>query len=304
MKSDMKNIYELTDVQINTFHQKGWVGPLDAFSVQEVDSVKKELEAISQIELFGEKQVRTFQNSYFGIKTTINHHFACKSLSNLLTDRRIVHFLNQLGEENLLLWRSNIFNRMPKQEGIDWHQAIEYYGTDVDETEAELIFPEGENIIDFVVWIALMDISPDMGLLNFANGSHQKKFQAIKAPPEQGYYQEEKYYQAEAQSQHKEYSRSYDFNENEWEIESVPAVKAGQIVIFTPKVMHKATYNATTQERWVVNGRYIRPSVKVHPQRLIDDYRYEYGFDLKKHFCILVSGKDDSGLNQVVTKIQ
>ncbi len=294
-------MYELTKEQVSTFHQKGWLGPLDTFSVQEVESVKKEIEAISQIELLGEQKIRTFHNSYLGFKTHQNHHLWCKSLSNLFESKRVVHRLNQLGEENLLLWRTGIFHRMPGQEEIGWHQSIDYYGYDVDETKIELVFPEGEKPLNLTVWIAFEDITPEMGRLHFANGSHQKRFKPIKVPLGQGVYPEEKY-QKRSDSGKNLYSKSFAFDENEWEVESVP-VKAGQIMIFTEKVMHKAPYNRSSKERWAINGRYIRPSVTVFPQRLTDNYIDEFGMDTKKHFCILVSGSDDYGINKVVTRV-
>ncbi len=296
-------MYELTPDQVNSFHQKGWLGPLDTFSVQEVKSVKKEIEEISQIELIGEQKVRSFQNIHLDIKTTLNHHLYCKSLSDLFEDQRIVSRLNQLGEPNLLLWRTNIFHRMPGQEEVGWHQAIDYYGYDVDETKTELVFPEGERPINLTVWVAFEDITPEMGTLCFANGSHQKRFESIKVPLGQGSLKEEKYYRdLEAEPEEKQYSKVFDFDENEWELESVSTIKAGQIIIFTESVMHRGPANGSSEERWAINGRYIRPSVTVYPRRLTDDYIDNYGFDIRKHFCILVSGSDNHKLNKVVTK--
>lgn len=294
-------MYKLTNTQIDSFHQKGWLEPLDIFSIQEVEFVKKEIESISKIQLLGKQKARIFENNHFGIKTSMNNHFDCKHLCNLFTYQRIIDVLNQLGEKNLLLWRTNISHRMPQQEGVDWHQAIEYFGTDVDETESELIFPTGEKFPNITVWIALEDITPEMGLLSFANCSHKERFKGIKVSLEQGFYQQEKYYKnLEAESDQKQYSKSFNFNENEWEIESIPTVKAGQVVIFTENVMHKVPSNYSSQERWVVIGRYVRPSVTVHPQRLTDNYIDHFGMDLRKHFCILVSGNDDYKINKVL----
>ncbi|MEC4985913.1 MAG: phytanoyl-CoA dioxygenase family protein [Oscillatoria sp. PMC 1068.18] len=293
-------MYELTDVQINTFQQKGWIGPLDTFSIQEVEPVKKELEANSQVELAGEQKIRTFQNPHFEMKTTLNHHLYSNSLSDIFADKRIVSRLNQLGEPDLLLWRTNIFHTMPGQEVVGWHQAIDYYGYDADETKVELLFPEGESPLNLTVWIAFEDITPEMGILDFANGSHHKRFQAIKVPLGQGDLGGEKYYRnLDSEPEEKRYSKAFDFDEKEWEIESVPTVKAGQIIIFTEKAMHRGRSNGSSKERWAVNGRYIKPSVTVYPRRLSGDYIDNYGFDIRKHFCTLVSGSDNYRINQV-----
>lgn len=301
-------MYDLTDAQINSFYQKGWLGPLDTFSAQEVESVRKELEVISKIEVLGEQKVRTFNNPHFGVNTKFNHHLWCKSLANLFGDERIIHRLNQLGEENLLLWRSSIFHRVPGQEGLGWHQAINYYGIDMDETKTALVFPEGEKPLNLTVWIAFVDVNPEMGLPHFANGSHKKKFKGIKVPLGQGAYPDKNYYGLETTPQDQRYSKSFDFNENEWEVETPAPIKSGQILIFTENVMHKAPPNCSTEDRWVINARYIRPSVTIYPQRLsnnyMDDLNYldEFNLDTRKHFCILVSGSDNHKINNVVTR--
>ncbi|NEO63863.1 MAG: hypothetical protein F6J98_26935, partial [Moorea sp. SIO4G2] len=185
-----------------------------------------------------------------------------------------------------------------------WHQAIEYYGyyPDIDENDLFLLFPKGEKPLNLTVWVAFEDITSEMGTLSFANGSHQKEFKSIKVPFGQGLFQEEKYVRnLEAEPEQKRYSKVFEFDENEWEIESVPTVKAGQIIIFTEKLMHSAPSNNSSKERWAINGRYIRPSVTVHPQLLNNDYIDSYGCDLRKHFSILVSGSNNHKTNKVVT---
>lgn len=289
-------MYQLTDTQINSFHQKGWLGPLNIFSAKDVEPIRIEMEKNSEIELVGQQKIRNFHNSYLDdLKTPRHHHLWNRSLCNLFKDEKIVHPLNQLGEENLLLWRTRMLHRMPGQGGIGWHQSIEYYGYDVDESNTDLVFPKDEKILNLTVWIALADITPKMGIIQFANGSHQNKFKPIKVPPGKGVYQEEKYFIDED----KQYSKSYAFDENEWNIESIPVVKAGQVIIFTEQVMHQAPANHSSTERWAINGRYISPRVTVYPQRLTDARLDDSGFDLAKHFCILVSGKDDYGINKI-----
>jgi len=306
MKVIAESVKALTDEQIDAFHKKGWIGPLDAFSTQEVEAVREELQRVSSLDVNDGLKVRNFWNDYLGIHTPLNHHLGYRPLSALFEDKRVIQYLNRLGEEDLLFWRTNIFHRMPGQECIGWHQAVEYYGYHIDETESELVFPKDEDPLNLTVWIALVDIPAEMGTLRFANGSHlAKKFDGIKVPRgETSAYPDEKYFRVDLNPEDELYTKKYDFDENDWEVETVPSVKAGQLVIFTEKVMHcaAASTNHADQERWIVNGRYIRPSVAIHPQRLIDNYDYEYGWDLKKHFCILVSGKDDHKINQVVAR--
>ena len=97
----------------------------------------------------------------------------------------------------------------------------------------------------------------------------------------------------------RDYSAVFDFNENEWEVEAVPA-KMGETIIFTERVMHSSPPNNSANKRRLgINGRFVPPSVQVYPSRLEGDFIDENFHNIKKHFCILVSGKDDYGLNVV-----
>ena len=290
---------KLSEAQINHFNKKGWLEPLDTFSVREVDFVKQEMDKVSQIEWVGEEKIRNFYNPHLGITTPLNHHLYCQALSRLFADKRVTSRLKQLGEPNLLLWRTNIFHRMPGcgllgEEGIGWHYAIDNYGYDADEAKKELVFPEEETLLNLTVWIALEDITSEMGTLAFASGSHQRQFTKIKGSNREN--------EDDKNSERKQDSQLRDFDENEWEIESLTTIKAGQIVIFTEQVVHRGLPNRSNRERYAVNGRYIRPSVLVYPQRFTGDYIDYYGFDIRKHFCILVSGQDNHGINEVVAR--
>ncbi len=262
----------LSEVQIDRFNEKGWLEPLDTFSAQEVDFVKKEIDKVSKIEWVFQEKIKNFYNYHLGIKTPLNHHLYCQALSRLFEDKRVTSRLNQLGEPNLLLWRTNIFHRMPGcgilgEEGIGWHYAIDNYGYDADEAKKELVFPDQEKLLNLTVWIALEDITSEMGTLAFASGSHQRKFTKIKGS--QADNKDDKNSERKQDSQ----SQLFDFDENEWEIESLPKVQAGQIVIFTEQVVHRGLPNRSNRERYAVNGRYIRPSVVVYPQRFTEKGR-------------------------------
>jgi chlorinating enzyme len=294
-------VYPLTETQIKHFSEKGWLGPLDAFSPAEIQPIKEYLSKNSrEVEVDGQ-QLREFYNHFLGYKTTREHHFCCQSLLKILTDGRIVSPLNQLGEPNLLLWRSNIFYKLPGQGGIGWHQAIDYYGhkiaEEIEDSKKTLIFPKNENVLNFTVWLAIEDATIENGCLYFANTSHKYRFKEIKSSLSKGAFSFLTNEQMSWQ-QEKAYSKVFDFNEQEWEIEPVPA-KAGQIIIFTEKVMHSSPPNYSKQPRIGINARYIRPSVQIYPHRKQGDHIDGTSHNIQKHFSILVSGHDDYGLNVV-----
>ena len=291
-------MYMLTEDQIEHFEEKGWIGPLDTFSPSEIEPVIECLETNSRIVETAGQQTMMFYNNVLNSISPRDHHLFYKPLANLLKDPKIVRRLNQLGEPNLLLWYSNIFGKLPGQGEIKWHQAIEYYtSSDVDYEKRTLVYPKSEKALNLTVWIALDDATPENGCLRFANGTHNKRFKELKAPPESGIFAGIQAHKVIWQGE-KKYSRIFEFDENEWEVEEVPA-KAGQIVIFTERVMHSSGPNNSNQRRLGLNTRYIPPSVLVYPGRLKGDFIDENFHNIQRHFCILVSGRDDYGINVV-----
>ena len=111
-------MYSLTRTQIQHFQNKGWVGPLDTFSLAEMEPIQGYLANNSKKIKVDAQQLMEFYNHFLGYKTTREHHFCCQSLLEALKDSRIIERLRQLGETNLLLWRSNIFYKLPGQGGI------------------------------------------------------------------------------------------------------------------------------------------------------------------------------------------
>jgi len=294
-------MHKLTTKQIKHFEEKGWVGPIDTFSLEDLEPVKEYVKTVSEEILLDDKPVLKFYNSFLDYETPRAHHFSCEPLAQLLADPRLVSKLNQLGEPNLLLWKSNFFHKMPGQGGIGWHQAIDYFGHKVDEDVPQekktLHFPKGKEIQNFTIWLALEDATLQNGCLFFANGSHKHRFDTVRVPLSQGAFKSLTSQKMDWQEK-LSYSKSFDFNEKEWEIEPVP-IKAGQMIIFTEKVMHSAPSNRSNGVRFGINARYLPPSVKIYPHREQGDYIDGTGHNLEKHYCLLVSGEDKEGLNVV-----
>lgn len=63
--------------------------------------------------------------------------------------------------------------------------------------------------------------------------------------------------------------------------------------------MHSSLPNPSQRRRLAIIGRYVRPSTQVYPYRWKGDFIDENAHNIKRHFCILVSGRDDYGHNVV-----
>ncbi|NEO24234.1 acyl-CoA-binding protein [Moorena sp. SIO4A5] len=289
----------LTQNQIQHFEEKGWLGPLDLFTSSEVESVKKCIETNSSIKEVEGQPMMMLYNNVLNLNTSRDLHLFHQPIAEMFKNNKIVRVLNQLGGDNLLLWNSNVFCKMPGEGEIKWHQVYDSYDPSAyDPQKPALLYPNTEDIINISVWIALDDATLENGCLHFANGTHKEKFGRVQVPAEEGMFAGIKNHKMVWQGRRK-YSVVFDFDDNEWEVEAVPA-RMGQAIIFTERVMHSSPPNNSKQQRRLgINGRYVPPSVQVYPHRLKGDFIDENFHNIKKHFCILVSGQDDYGINVV-----
>lgn len=288
----------LTQYQIEKFEEKGWLGPFDIFTRSEVDSVKKCIEANSSIKEVDGQLMMAFYNNVLNVNTSRDLHLFHKPIAEMLKSPKITRLISQLSEPNLLLWNSNIFCKMPGAGEIKWHQVYDSYDPSAyDPQKPALLYPKNKECLNLSVWIALDDATIQNGCLHFANKTHKQKFGRVQVPVEEGMFAGIKNHKMVWQGR-RQYSAAFDFDENEWEVEAVPARK-GQAIIFTERVMHFSPPNKSNQRRLAINGRYVPTSVQVYPHRLKDDFIDENFHNIKKHFCILVSGEDDYGINIV-----
>ncbi|NEO70834.1 acyl-CoA-binding protein [Moorena sp. SIO3H5] len=289
----------LTQNQIQHFEEKGWLGPLDIFTSSELESVKKCIETNSSIKEVEGQPMMMLYNNVLNLNTSRDLHLFHQPIVEMFKNNKIVQLLNQLGGDNLLLWNSNVFCKMPGEGEIKWHQVYDSYDPSAyDPQKPALLYPNTEDIINISVWIALDDANLENGCLHFANGTHKKKFGRVQVPAEEGMFAGIKNHKMVWQGRRK-YSVVFDFDDNEWEVEAVPA-RMGQAIIFTERVMHSSPPNNSKQQRRLgINGRYVPPSVQVYPHRLKGDFIDENFHNIKNHFCILVSGQDDYGINVV-----
>ncbi len=291
----------LNQDQVKHFQQKGWVGPVDIFAPAEIAAVKECLETNSRIikEADGQ-EIITFYNNVINLETPRDHYLFHKPIAELFKHPQLIQRLNQIAGENLLLWYTNVFCKMPGQGEIKWHQAKEFYtSSDIDFTKKTLVYSQDEDPLNLTVWVALEDADLENGCMRFANGSHQRIFKILKGsvPASEGVFAGISAHKTVWQKE-QQYSLSYEFDENDWEVESVP-VKAGQAIVFTESTMHCSLPNHSNRRRLAIIGRYVRPSTQVYPYRWQGDFIDENAHNIKRHFCILVSGRDDYRHNVV-----
>ncbi len=137
--------------QIKDFRANGCLHPLDGLSAAEVALYQEELRKTEE-HLGG--SLMAIDKKYRG-----NLHFMCRWVDELARTPAIVDAVEDLLGPDILLYTSRFFIKEPRSEGIAaWHQDSTYFGL---------------RPYDHVTaWVALCNVTPESGPVEFAVGSH------------------------------------------------------------------------------------------------------------------------------------
>ena len=146
----------LTKLQIEQYHDEGFISPIRVISEQEALSIKDELEQV-------EKEFPEEINS----ESRNNLHLSFAFLDALAHNRIIVDAIEDLIGPDISLWASVMFIKEPSsKQYVSWHQDATYMGLD------SLDFP--------TPWIALSPSNIETGCMTMIAGSHKTKIQNHK----------------------------------------------------------------------------------------------------------------------------
>ena len=166
--------FQLSEKEIRTFYERGYLGPFEAFSHNEMMDFKKEVLRI-------EKE----KSQTYGWATPRDRHFESPRLWNYMKTPAITERCAQLLGPDLLVWRSQYFYKGPKSPAIQWHQASTFM---VEDYQDPGIFPpDRSQIFQITVWVAIDDAPSEKGCLRFAEGTHGT-VRTIKFGGDEGFY--------------------------------------------------------------------------------------------------------------------
>ena len=279
----------LTTEQVEFFKENGFVGPFDLYTPDEAK--RKWSKAMIEMALSKNKP----HNS-----TIINYdrHLDCNTLSEHISRPEIVSKVRSLIGNDIICWKSNIFQKLPGDIGTGWHQVEKYIvGETTTAATPSLTFTHDRSdpdvIQDVSVWTAFSPARRENGCMRFLPGSQQRWF-----------YDEDR--RLTKHPEKKSDFFGYDYSElqldPDWDPENEEIVdmemEAGQFVLFVEKCVHGSLPNTGDITRLGYASRYLAPSVKVYENV---DRLVEFGdtISLDYHGCVLVSGEDRYGYNRI-----
>jgi len=263
--------YLLCENQIQQFSEDGFIGPLDAFSREEMAEFREELLAVENT-----------PSETYGFVTPRDRHFELPRLWNSMTAPAITERLAQLLGPDLLCWRSQIFYKGPHSPAIQFHQASTFMVEDY--LDPALFPPNRDELFQLTVWVAVDDATPENGCLQFVRGSHDR-VRTIKFGGEEGFYKA---------------NFSLDFDRDPSRIVTLP-VEAGQFVIFAERCIHGSPPNSTDRHRLAFNLRVVPTNVPVYTDK--KKYRSVYNggkYHLDRWGVTQLRGEDRYQLSRTV----
>jgi non-haem Fe2+, alpha-ketoglutarate-dependent halogenase len=140
---------KLTREQIQSYNEKGYIFPLDVFSPEEVEANRRYFDELMQ------KAKGAGLNSY-----SINGwHRHCRGLYDLLHDKRILDYVEDLLGPNLVSTMTHYFSKEPgDNKQVSWHQDASYWPL----TPSKVV----------TVWLAIDDVDEQNGPMTVIPKSH------------------------------------------------------------------------------------------------------------------------------------
>ncbi len=265
--------WRLSEDQIRSFYENGFLGPLTLCSREEMISLREQVWA--EIEQ---------PSKTYGFITGRDRHLDCPAVWDLIKRPEWTERLAQLLGPNLQLWRSQLFLKEPGAPEVTWHQASTYLS---EEGYKATLWPTDRNeLFQLTTWIAFDDVDYDNGNMQFVKGSHRRINTAHIGAKDGGGFARTRF-KLEA-----------DITDDK--VVNMP-MQAGQFVIFSERCIHGSPPNASTdRRRWGMAFRTIKPSVKVYDTELRHHVMYlREEYSLENWGAVVLRGEDDAGVNRL-----
>jgi non-heme Fe2+,alpha-ketoglutarate-dependent halogenase len=263
--------YQLTEADVRKFYEQGFLGPFRAISEEEMAELKPHFEElISQ------------PSKTYGFKTTRDLHLDSPKVMQLVAHPAVVQRAAQLMGKDLLVWRSNVFEKRASSPEITWHQGTTFLLEQVYKPAFE---PRNlDTIFEIGVWMAVDEATLDNGCMQVVPSTHRtigtirltgkKRFLGARF-------------------------------EGDYEIDPKTLVplpcKPGEFYLFTERLIHGSEPNRSSRPRMSLVFRFVEPDTHIYrgeTRHRVNSLRKT--FPLDRWAAVLVSGKDTAGINRVV----
>ncbi len=300
---DQSSNFKLTPDEIAKFETQGFIGPIKVYEPEEMEARWKEIRRS-----IPDRSRAIYPENSLGAVTNLSNydrHLDIDLLSEHILNRRIVERVSSILGPDILCWRTEFFPKYQGDEGTDWHQAATFGNAS---GRPQIQWPAVNDAPAFggtiTAWTAFTHSTKENGCLQLMPGTHR----TMNYDETLGM----SYNPDTINSQDKDGIKrgffGYDYRELQkdpnWKPDESMAfplvMQPGECVIFWSTLMHGSLPHTGSKKDYRMGfaTRYVPTQVKVYPET--DDVS-EYGgkIPLENFASVLVSGKDDYGINKL-----
>ncbi|WP_144395578.1 phytanoyl-CoA dioxygenase family protein [Pleionea sediminis] len=161
----------LSSEELEMFYENGFCGPFDSpLSEDKIDAVADTLNKVIH-----EKR----EQPLYGRYSVRDWHLIDPGVESLISHPEVLVKLKQIVGNDLTLWRSKIFHKRPGDGVIDWHQEWGAFNGEEIGNDVPALQPNPRFQNDFwniTIWVALVDVTLDMGPLQLVRGSYKHRY--------------------------------------------------------------------------------------------------------------------------------
>jgi len=222
----VENTQLLTKAQIDQYNDQGYLFPFDIFSAEEITEIRAYFDDLLS------KAMAAGWNSY----EITNWHKHCRSVYDLVTNSRILDYVQDLLGETLILRHSHFFAKLPGDgKRVSWHQDASYWPL----TPSKVIS----------AWLAIDDTDVENGAMQVIPGSHKNAQVA---------------FEKSSKTENNVLNQTVHHPEKHGNDPVSLTLKAGQMSLHSDWILHGSEPNMSTRRRCGLAMRFLSSDVRAY----------------------------------------
>ena len=222
----VENTQLLTKAQIDQYNDQGYLFPFDIFSAEEITEIRAYFDDLLS------KAMAAGWNSY----EITNWHKHCRSVYDLVTNSRILDYVQDLLGETLILRHSHFFAKLPGDgKRVSWHQDASYWPL----TPSKVIS----------AWLAIDDTDVENGAMQVIPGSHKNAQVA---------------FEKSSKTENNVLNQTVHHPEKYGNDPVSLTLKAGQMSLHSDWILHGSEPNMSTRRRCGLAMRFLSSDVRAY----------------------------------------
>ena len=222
----VENTQLLTKAQIDKYNDQGYLFPFDIFSAEEITEIRAYFDDLLP------KAMAAGWNSY----EITNWHKHCRSVYDLVTNSRILDYVQDLLGETLILRHSHFFAKLPGDgKRVSWHQDASYWPL----TPSKVVS----------AWLAIDDTDVENGAMQVIPGSHKNAQVA---------------FEKSSKTENNVLNQTVHHPEKHGNDPVSLTLKAGQMSLHSDWILHGSEPNMSTRRRCGLAMRFLSSDVRAY----------------------------------------